>query len=213
MAPKRAEPFHLALTSLRDLLQRGEVGPGGRVAAAEVAQQLRLSPTPVREALSQLAGEGLLEERRGEGFFVRRLGPTDVADLYRLSLAHLILALDVRSRPHAPQAETAFEAAAADGSQDWIASSEQVLLNLVTEGGGRALQRSFRQLQAQLGPVRRLEPLIFQDLPRETLEIGRLQGAPEQHRGARMRLYFGRRVRAANRLAELLEARAERRPL
>jgi len=82
---ERLEPFRQALGDLRRRLREGDLEPGSRITAKEVAEGLRLSPTPVREALSRLAGEGLLEERRGDGLFVPELSATDVAGLYRLS--------------------------------------------------------------------------------------------------------------------------------
>jgi DNA-binding GntR family transcriptional regulator len=52
---------------------------------------VKLSPTPVREALSRLAGEGELEERRGDGFFVRRLSAADLIPLYEMSEQLLLI--------------------------------------------------------------------------------------------------------------------------
>ena len=99
----RAEPFLIALASLRERIGEGAVAPGARIAVNETADALGLSATPVREALARLAGEGLLEDRRGQGFFVRILSAADIADLYRLSLAHLLIALDAH-RPSRPMA-------------------------------------------------------------------------------------------------------------
>ena len=79
MAPKRAEASQLALSALRDVLRRGSFSPGARLAAAEIAENLHLSPTPVREALSRLAGEGLLEDHPGQGYFVPTLTGPDIA--------------------------------------------------------------------------------------------------------------------------------------
>ncbi|MFN3487458.1 MAG: GntR family transcriptional regulator, partial [Planctomycetota bacterium] len=61
----------MALTAVRDRLQSGALPPGARATAVDLADDLGLSTTPVREALSRLAGEGLLEDRRGQGYFVR----------------------------------------------------------------------------------------------------------------------------------------------
>ena len=43
---------------------------GSRIRAADIATKLRVSNTPVREALIRLGTEGLIETRRGSGFFV-----------------------------------------------------------------------------------------------------------------------------------------------
>ena len=72
MAESQAEPFHVALSALRERLQNGTLAPGARATAVDLADQLGLSTTPVREALSRLTGEGLLEDRRGQGYFGAR---------------------------------------------------------------------------------------------------------------------------------------------
>ncbi len=48
-------------TALRDLIMGGDLAPGARLAEVELADRLGVSRTPVREALSRLAAEGLVE--------------------------------------------------------------------------------------------------------------------------------------------------------
>jgi DNA-binding GntR family transcriptional regulator len=50
-----------ALATLRDLIMGGELAPGARLGEVELAERLGVSRTPVREALSRLAAEGLVE--------------------------------------------------------------------------------------------------------------------------------------------------------
>jgi len=69
-------PFDLGVISVVDLVYRelrnrilrGDVAPGQRLAQAELAEQLGVSRTPVREALRRLTGEGLVEFRTNYGF-------------------------------------------------------------------------------------------------------------------------------------------------
>jgi len=198
MADRRAEPFVLALSALRQRLRRGQVPRDTRLAASEIAAELGLSATPVREALSRLAGEGLLDDRRGEGFFVRRLGRADIAALYRLSLAHLALAVEGLA-PDAPEAEPG----GAEPPFDPVEAVERRFAAWAA-CGGRALAQSHARLQAQLGAVRRLEPRLFDDLAEEAEAL--LAAAEPGARRARLRAFHLRRARAAGRLAELMEA-------
>ena len=48
-----------------------ELGPGSHLATEALAQEFRVSRSPVREALSILSERGLIENRKNRGFFVR----------------------------------------------------------------------------------------------------------------------------------------------
>lgn len=55
---------------LRSAILAGEIAPGARLAQSEIAASLRLSITPVREALRDLAMEGLVDIDRFRGAVV-----------------------------------------------------------------------------------------------------------------------------------------------
>nr|WP_306337878.1 GntR family transcriptional regulator [Streptomyces sp. KL118A] len=57
---------------------------GARLVEREVAEELRMSRVPVREALRSLVAEGLLELLPHSGVRVRRLEPDDVRHLYEV---------------------------------------------------------------------------------------------------------------------------------
>lgn len=69
-----------AVVRLREMILRGKLAPGQRVAEAPVAEQLGMSRTPVRQALPLLAQEGLLTEHEIRGYVVRAFTGADVAD-------------------------------------------------------------------------------------------------------------------------------------
>jgi DNA-binding Lrp family transcriptional regulator len=209
MAGARPEPFHLALASLRERLRTGALAPGARVAAVELADSLGLSATPVREALSRLAGEGLLEDRRGQGYFVRLPGAADIADLYRLSLAHLLIAAEPRRLqrlPAAPRPGPPVEAAGEGGPFGPVDAVEALFRSWVAASGSRALVTAFRIVQLQLGPVRRLEGAVLGDLAGEARALAGLAAAPRAERLAGLRRFHAARIREAGRLAGLLES-------
>ncbi len=56
--PKTAHAF--AYESLRSRILSGELEPGSALVQANLAQELGISMTPVREALRNLASEGLV---------------------------------------------------------------------------------------------------------------------------------------------------------
>lgn len=73
------------LSRLRDMAIFYEFKPGEKLNETELAQQLGVSRTPVREALMALAYEGFLEPA-GRGYVRRRLDVKEINDLYELRL-------------------------------------------------------------------------------------------------------------------------------
>jgi len=67
---------------LRNLIVSRQLRAGDRVRAESIAQELRVSATPVREALRSLQAEGFLIYQRNRGFVVARLSGADVRDVF-----------------------------------------------------------------------------------------------------------------------------------
>ena len=78
---------------LRDSIMRGDVLPGQRLTLGEVAERTGYGQMPVREALFQLEGEGILEVSPHRGAVVRPVDAKFVFDMYevRRSLDGLLI--------------------------------------------------------------------------------------------------------------------------
>jgi DNA-binding GntR family transcriptional regulator len=74
----------LALERVRQAILDGRYRPGEKLRQNQVAQELGLSPTPVREALRRLQAEGLVTHSPHRGVRVTRVGVEEIADVYRL---------------------------------------------------------------------------------------------------------------------------------
>ena len=61
-----------AQATLRAAILGGEIEAGARLGEVELAEQLGVSRTPVREALRQLAASGLVDARAHRGAVVAR---------------------------------------------------------------------------------------------------------------------------------------------
>jgi DNA-binding GntR family transcriptional regulator len=204
----RTDAFEVALLALRERLREGAFPAGTRVPASKIADELSLSATPVREALSRLAGEGLVEERRHQGFFVMAPTGLDIADLYRLSLALLMIAQGQASKSADP-ADT--PASLGDLEADPVAFVESLFLRWVEEGGSTALARSYRTLSIQLGPVRRAEGAVLDALDAEAKDLLAAANAEgSAQRGALLRRFHGRRIAVADRLSAVINRRNRR---
>ena len=69
---------------LRDNICRGVYAPGTRLQEAELTEGLNVSRSPVREALRQLAAEGLLLEIPNKGVYVKDFTVRDIEEIYDL---------------------------------------------------------------------------------------------------------------------------------
>lgn len=73
-----------AVIELRKRILGGELPGGTRLFEVPLAEELQISRTPVREAMSRLTEEGLLERARNGGFVVRTFSFADVVDAIEL---------------------------------------------------------------------------------------------------------------------------------
>jgi GntR family transcriptional regulator of vanillate catabolism len=73
-----------ALVELRQRILGGDLQGGKRLLEVPMAELLQISRTPVREAMSRLVEEGLLERAKSGGFIVRAFSLEDVIDAIEL---------------------------------------------------------------------------------------------------------------------------------
>lgn len=73
-----------AYRKIRCSILRGELAPAESLSEYVLAAQLRLSRTPVREALTRLEQDGMVHTVAGRGTFVAQLTPHDVMEIYEV---------------------------------------------------------------------------------------------------------------------------------
>ena len=159
---KERDPYHIALRALAGFAGAGRFRWGEPLVATALAAELRLSPTPVREALARLAGEGVLEHRPGRGYFAPSPSASDIAELYELHRRLTHWALD------------AFTAPVVRAVEGPPATSQLRLESLygaiVAAAGNDILARTQRRTAIQLRPIRMVEATIE---PIDVDQIGR----------------------------------------
>lgn len=74
----------LAIQALRGVILRGEIQPDEQMSVGRIAEQLGMSPTPVREAIRTLQAEGLISYRPHHSFSVNELSAKDIHDIFQL---------------------------------------------------------------------------------------------------------------------------------
>lgn len=139
---RQRDPFGSAVTSLREALEQG-LAPGQHLPVADIAASLNLSTSPVREALSRLCGEGLVEDRRGLGYFTRPAPVEDIIGLLDLEAAHVRLAATCSAA--APPLSDGSDAAV----ETWIVA-------LLDHCESQPLVESLMRVRRRLAPLRRL---------------------------------------------------------
>jgi GntR family transcriptional regulator of gluconate operon len=94
MSDTRLEPLDAprslaedAADRIREQILGGGFRQGDHLVESRIAQQLKISRGPVREAFKLLRAEGLLQEEPRRGSFVVRLVPDDVREIYGLRAA------------------------------------------------------------------------------------------------------------------------------
>jgi DNA-binding GntR family transcriptional regulator len=69
---------------IRDKLLTGVVKPGSRLSDDLLAREMGISRSPVREAISQLASEGLVEHRPRSGAYVKQPDRRELEELFEI---------------------------------------------------------------------------------------------------------------------------------
>ena len=84
---QRASGAQLVYGELRERILNLSLEPGARLHEAELAAELAVSRTPLREALRMLLAEDLVEQLPTGGMLVRRLDLQDMRELYAVRAA------------------------------------------------------------------------------------------------------------------------------
>ena len=86
LASSTATQKERAYSRIRKQIEGLELQRGAKVSTRELARVLGISTIPVREAVTQLVGEGLLEHRPGVGTFVMNPTRLEIKDIYELRM-------------------------------------------------------------------------------------------------------------------------------
>lgn len=77
---------HRVYVLLRDQIIKKELSPGARLVDSQIAQNLGISRTPVRDAIRKLADEGLVFNKSQRGFYVYKLKQQDIVAMFEFRL-------------------------------------------------------------------------------------------------------------------------------
>jgi DNA-binding GntR family transcriptional regulator len=100
---KRENLRDAVIRLIEEALLMGELSPGSRIVEAELARQAGISRGPVREAIQQLVGEGVLVQYPSRGTFVVQWTPQAVGEAYTLRAVLERLAIQEAAKRAKPE--------------------------------------------------------------------------------------------------------------
>ena len=83
-AANKPNATDMVLGRLRSMITDGTLSPGEQIRQQDMAEQFGVSRVPLREALSVLADQGLLEHRLHSGYFVTKRSQAEVDQIRRM---------------------------------------------------------------------------------------------------------------------------------
>jgi DNA-binding GntR family transcriptional regulator len=100
---KRENLRDAVIRLIEEALLMGELSPSSRIVEAELARQAGISRGPVREAIQQLVGEGVLVQYPSRGTFVVQWTPQAVEEAYTLRAVLERLAIQEAAKRATPE--------------------------------------------------------------------------------------------------------------
>lgn len=136
--------------TLRLAIVNGALVSGSRLPEEELAQELGVSRTPVREALQRLLAVGLARRETGRGLIVRHFSRKEIQDIYYVRL----------------QLEPAAAELSAGRATPAVLDALGLLLDrmasIVGPGGGMSYHQAHRQFHASIARISQNEILTAQ---------------------------------------------------
>jgi DNA-binding GntR family transcriptional regulator len=151
------------LDNLRQAIIERELAPGQRLIERELVEMTGVSRTSIREALRELAAEGLVTTIPNKGTIVAQVTAEEARQLYQVRSALEALAgrLFVENATPAQRrtlasAFRAVERAAGKGAPAWLAAKDKFYDVLFEGGGNEALRSIACTLHARISLLRSL---------------------------------------------------------
>jgi DNA-binding GntR family transcriptional regulator len=151
--------------SIEEGIATGHYGPGERLDESALADQFKVSRTPVREALQQLAAIGLVELRGRRGAIVSAPDPARLLEMFDVMAELEAMCGRLAARRLHPEDEarltetlTACQRAAEEGDTDaYYYENERFHRAIYSASGNRFLAEQAGALHTRLSPFRRLQ--------------------------------------------------------
>lgn len=158
-----------AYHTIRDAIRDGTYQPGMQLREEQLAAEIGVSRTPVRDALRRLLADGLVETRRNYGTFVTDLTPTELLEIFEIRA--LLEGYAARKAAEQITEDELCELERLATEMESIAGSDDERVDSFSR-----LNREFHLVLARASRSRRLEKILSQmfEVPLEPLKQYRL---------------------------------------
>lgn len=151
--------------AIEEEIATGKLPPGARLDEAELAGRFGVSRTPIREALSLLLGEGLIESRPRRGAVVTQATPHRLIEMFEVMAELEAMCARLATRRISDEEFAVLEAAhlackaaaQANNPDDYFYANERFHYALYTGSHNAFLFDQAASLQRKLRPYRRLQ--------------------------------------------------------
>lgn len=146
-----------AREAIRASIVSGAIEPGVIYSVPSIAAGLGVSVTPVREAMLDLSGEGLIESIRNRGFRITAASDHDLDEIFELRLLLEVPSMVKLCRDRQPGDLAPFRSIARANAEQaragdvvgFLETDRELHLGLLARLGNRRLSRTVAQLRAQ----------------------------------------------------------------
>jgi len=162
-APAGSSIRSRAYVHIQQLVASGALPAGSGISELHLAKELGSSRTPIREAMNQLAAEGLLKISTGGGMVVNELTREDIVELYELREALEVYAVGKMARASMHPADQARLQQLVDGIgalQQELQSTKKDRLNAKQMERFLGYDLGFHALLISMAHNSRLEKII-----------------------------------------------------
>lgn len=211
----RQRSSEFAYTLLKQKILDSDYPPGEHLLEQDIARELKLSRTPVREAFVRLEQEGLLEIVPRRGICISVLSPKDMRELYEVLTALEPAAVELLARRRPAGEELAPLVTACDEMEAalagkrlkaWAAADEAFHFNLAQLCGNRRLAAMIMTMWDQAHRAR-MFTLTLRPLPKRSTEEHRavLDAIRAGNFAGARELYAAHRRRGGDEMMAIIE--------
>jgi DNA-binding GntR family transcriptional regulator len=186
-----------AYKGLKEMIFKYELVPGQKVTYDQLAAKLKLSKTPIINALYRLEQEGFVTSSPNRGFFVKEIELDELENLFKIREALEMLAIEEFMKKATPEAikkvEIAFIAHRDYRFEEYVTRKRHLLdsafhSTIAEHGGNKILARLSQQIWEQIYLRHRIEGFFlkrFEETPIEhqaifdAIKSGNLRNAQE----------------------------------